>query len=111
MDEPTTTPMTSERREKFEADIAQVQVKTGTAAGEQRLIMAGIALMAIGAVVALFATLSSGGQSDTRDILTLVIMGTFGLSLVIAGAAVFLRYSLGRFMRFWLLRMIYEQQS
>jgi len=35
----------------------------------------------------------------------------FGIGLSIAGAALFLRYSLARFLRFWLLRLIYEQQD
>ena len=33
------------------------------------------------------------------------------LALAVAGAAVFLRYSLARFLRFWLLRQLYEGQS
>jgi hypothetical protein len=35
----------------------------------------------------------------------------FGLALVITGAALFARYSMTRFMRYWLIRMIYEQQA
>jgi hypothetical protein len=33
------------------------------------------------------------------------------LALAVAGAAVFLRYSLARFLRFWLLRQLYEGQA
>jgi hypothetical protein len=33
------------------------------------------------------------------------------LGLSVAGAAVFLRYSLARFLRFWLLRQLYEGQA
>jgi hypothetical protein len=29
----------------------------------------------------------------------------------VIGMALFLRYSIGRFLRFWLLRLIYEQQD
>ena len=112
MDEPKTTQgMAPERRQQFQADIAQVRVKTGGAAGEPRLILLGIVLMVAGMAVALIAFIASGSQADTRDVLSSVIIAVFGLTLSVAGLAVFLRYSMGRFLRFWLLRLIYEQQD
>ena len=112
MDEPKTTQgMAPERRQQFEDDIAKVRVKTGGAAGEPRLIALGAVLMVAGAAVALIAFIASGSQSDTRDVLSSIILAVFGLTLTVAGMAVFLRYSLGRFLRFWLLRLIYEQQD
>ena len=112
MDEPkTTSGMAPERRQQFEADIAKVRIKTGGAAGEPRLIALGAVLMVAGAVVALVAFIVSGSQSDTRDVLSSVILAVFGLSLGVIGLALFLRYSLGRFLRFWLLRLVYEQQD
>ena len=112
MDEPKTTQgMAPERRQQFEADIAKVRVKTGGTAGEPRLIALGLVLMVVGAAVALVSFIISGSQSDTRDVLSSIILAVFGLTLSVAGMAVFLRYSLGRFLRFWLLRLIYEQQD
>ena len=112
MDEPkTTSGMAPERRQQFEADIAKVRIKTGGAAGEPRLIALGAVLMVAGAVVALVAFIVSGSQSDTRDVLSSVILALFGLSLGVIGLALFLRYSIGRFLRFWLLRLVYEQQD
>ncbi|MGN6692886.1 MAG: hypothetical protein ACTHN0_01810 [Aquihabitans sp.] len=112
MDEPKTTRgMAPERRQQFEADIAQVRVKTGGAAGEPRLIALGVVLMVVGAAVALIAFIASGSQSDTRDVLSTIILAVLGLTVSVIGAAVFLRYSLGRFLRFWLLRLVYEQQD
>lgn len=112
MDEPKTTRgMAPERRQQFEADIAQVRVKTGGAGNEPRLITLGLVLMAVGAAIALISFIVSGSQADTRDVLSMIILALFGVTLSVAGLAVFLRYSLGRFLRFWLLRLIYEQQD
>jgi hypothetical protein len=112
VDEPKTTQgMAPERRQQFEADIASVRVKTGGAAGEPRLIALGAVLMVAGAAVALIAFIISGSQADTRDVLSSIILAVFGLSLAVIGMALFLRYSIGRFLRFWLLRLIYEQQD
>jgi hypothetical protein len=33
------------------------------------------------------------------------------LALVIAGAALFVRYSIARFMRFWLVRLVHEHRT
>jgi len=112
VDDPKTTRgMAPERRQQFEADIAQVRIKTGGAGNEPRLIALGGVLMVVGAALALIAFIVSGSQSDTRDVLSTVILAVLGLSISVIGAAVFLRYSIGRFLRFWLLRLIYEQQD
>ena len=112
MDEPkTTSGMAPARRQQFEGDIAKIRVRTGTSASETRFVTLGAALMVTGSVVALVAAIVSKTMSDSRDLLTMVIVGVFGLTLVVSGAVVFLRYSLGRFLRFWLLRLIYEQQD
>ena len=34
-----------------------------------------------------------------------------GLGLIVVGAVLFLRYSLARYLRFWLLRLIYEERT
>lgn len=112
MDDPKATDAgPADRRERFEADLAEIQVRTGAAASEPKLVALGIALMVAGIVLAILAFVISGGQADTRDVLSTMILGLIGVSITVAGAVVFLRYSLGRFFRAWLLRLIYEQQS
>lgn len=101
----------ADRRERFEAELAEIQVKTGAAAGEPRMIALGWVLMVAGIVVALGAFVASGSQSDSRDVISSVILGLVGVGVTVTGAAVFLRYSLGRFLRAWLLRLVYEQQQ
>lgn len=112
MDDPKLTAgMSAARREQFEADIAKVRVRTGATSAEPRLIALGIVLMVAGVAVALVAFFASGGIADTRDVLSMLILSVGGLGIAVVGAAVFLRFSLGRFLRFWLLRLIYEQQA
>lgn len=112
MDDPKLTAgMSAARREQFEADIAKVRVRTGASSAEPRLIALGIVLMVVGVAIALIAFFTSGNIADTRDVLSTLILAVAGLGIAIVGAAVFLRFSLGRFLRFWLLRLIYEQQA
>jgi uncharacterized membrane protein len=103
--------MAADRRAAFEAEISRIQLKAGRAATERRLIAAGLAAMVAGVAVAFVAFLISLGQADSRDVISLGILGIVGLTVTVAGAAVFLRYAVGRFLRFWLLRLIYEQRD
>ena len=101
----------AERREQFEEEIAAVRIRTSKAEAEQRFALLGLIALVAGAVICLVAYIASGGQSDTRDVISSVILALLGVSVSIIGAALFLRYSLARFLRFWLLRLIYEQQN
>jgi len=101
----------AERREQFEEEIAAVRIRTSKAEAEQRFALLGLIALVAGAVICLVAYIASGGQSDTRDVISSVILALLGVSVSIIGAALFLRYSLARFLRFWLLRLIYEQQD
>jgi uncharacterized membrane protein YeaQ/YmgE (transglycosylase-associated protein family) len=102
--------MTADRRTAFEAEISRIQLKAGRASNERRFLVAGLGAMFVGVVVAFVAFLISTAMADTRDVISMSILAVFGLTLAVVGAAVFLRYALGRFFRFWLLRLIYEQR-
>lgn len=101
----------SDRRAEFEAQLAEVRIKTGTAETEQRWMTVGMVLAVIGVIVAVVSAIASQGLADPRDIQNAIVFAVAGLSLSVLGGAVWLRYSVGRFMRFWMLRLIYEQQD
>ena len=99
------------RREQFEEEIAAVRIKSAKTEVERRLIRMGIGFMALGLLTNMFAARMSTNLSDTRDVLSTVVLALFGLTLALVGAAVFVCYSMGRVLRFWLLRVIYEMQD
>ncbi len=67
--------------------------------------------MVAGVVLAFVAYQVSLGKDDSRDIDSLQILAIAMLALAVVGGAVFLRYSLARFLRFWLLRQLLEGQA
>ncbi len=105
------TALESDRLAQFRLDMAEMKVKTGAAGGEQRLLVLGIALMVVGILVSVLSYFAATEQTNALDQNELVLVGFTGVSLTIAGSAFFLRYSLARFLRFWLLRQAYENQS
>jgi hypothetical protein len=100
----------NDRIERLKSDAAELNV--GKGAGRDGLYQtAGAVAMGAGVVLAFVAYQLSLGKDDQRDIESLQILSVAMLALAVAGAAVFLRYSLARFLRFWLLRQLYEGQS
>ena len=100
----------NDRMQRLKSDAAELNVGKG-AARDGIWQTAGAIAMAAGVVLAFVAYQLSLGKDDTRDIQSLEILAVSMLALAVAGAAVFLRYSIARFLRFWLLRQLYEGQA
>ena len=53
-----------------------------------------------------------GSTSDGADQRAFLGQTTYlGIVLVIVGAALFVRYSLSRYLRYWMIRLIHEQRT
>ena len=100
----------NDRIERLKSDAAELNVTKGAARDGLWQTVGAIA-MAAGVVLAFVAYQLSLAKDDPRDIDSLQILAVAMLALAVVGAAVFLRYSLARFLRFWLLRQLYEGQS
>jgi hypothetical protein len=100
----------NDRIDRLRADAAELKV--GRASGRDGIYQAvAAAAMAVGVAVAFIAYQLSLTKDDSRDIQSLQILAISMLALSVVGAAVFVRYSLARFLRFWLLRQLYEGQA
>jgi hypothetical protein len=101
----------NDRIEQFKQDIEDMRLKTQSSGSEQLLLGIGVALMVVGIIIGFAAFISSTGQGDPRDQNELIILSLAGVCLTVTGAAMFLRYSVAKFLRFWLLRQLYEGQA
>jgi uncharacterized membrane protein YidH (DUF202 family) len=114
----STTPATSaDRVARFRADVADMRLRDPKASRERILLFLGVALMVLGILLAIIGYLQSHGANSAyntegpatqRDA---ILIALSGVTVAIVGAALFLRYSLAQFLRFWLARLIYEQQA
>jgi uncharacterized membrane protein YidH (DUF202 family) len=107
--------MEPERIDKFKADIESMKLKTGRASRENALQAVGAVVMLVGVVLgvvgynqSLDTAVSVRGQLDSTSDLTLAVVG---VALTIAGTGIFIRYSLAKFLRIWMLRQSYENQA
>jgi hypothetical protein len=72
---------------------------------------AGIVVALFGFAVILVAYNQTRSATDVRDQMESLVLAVLGASAVVFGSVLYLRNSLTRFLRFWLLRMVYEQRD
>jgi hypothetical protein len=101
----------SDRVEQFKAEIAEMHIKDPAAGRDAQLLKGGAVLMVAGVVITVVAYFMSHGTSSPLSQNDAQTVGMIGIAVSVVGAAVFLRYSLAQFLRFWLARLIYEQQA
>ncbi|MET8976511.1 hypothetical protein ABZX85_12945 [Streptomyces sp. NPDC004539] len=96
------------RADRFVRDIADLKIPDPATARNALWLRTGVLLMLAGLVLGALAfplahaTDSTLGQGDALAI------GLGGVSAAVVGAALFLRYSLTGFLRFWLARQSYD---
>jgi hypothetical protein len=100
----------NDRIERLQSEAARLDIAR-SGSRDNLYQMAAVVLMIVGVVGGFIAYQASLGSDDPRDIQSLIVLAIMLLGLVVIGAAVFLRYSLAKFLRFWLLRQLYEGQA
>ena len=97
--------------DRLEAGVDDLHVPEPSADAEAMLLKLGFALPAIGLVLILLAWWNASDTPYVADQVPMLISGGLvGLGLAIMGVGLFLRFSLARVLRFWLARMVAEQQ-
>ncbi len=100
------------RLDEFEAELARMKVRNSSPDAEARFLVTGIVLMPLGLVLVLAGWFGASGTTEFSSQIPYVLSGgVLGLGLTVVGAALFLRYSLARYLRFWLLRLVYEERA
>ena len=100
-----------ERVEQFKAEIADMKLPDGASGRDRTFLRAGATMMMIGLVLAPAAYATSNGTTNALQQRDALVMALVGVVLSVVGGALFVRYSLGQFFRFWLARLSWEQQA
>ena len=100
-----------DRVDQFKTEISQMGVADPASSRDRFLVIVGALLLVIGPIVTIVGYLSSHGTTDAPSLNDATITAIIGLTLTVAGGALFLRYSIAQFLRFWLARLSYEQQA
>ena len=96
------------RAERFARELADLKI-SDPAAGHPRLWQRlGAAAMVLGIVLGASAYLVSHRTTSSLTQGDAITIGLGGVTLAVVGGAVFLRYSLTGFLRFWMARQSFE---
>jgi hypothetical protein len=98
------------RLEQFKAEIATMRLKESNPAQDAQRLRIGAVLLGAGIVLGIVAFFVSHGTQDALQQRDAIVIALIGVSISLAGLALYLRYGLTQFLRLWLARMIFEQQ-
>jgi hypothetical protein len=101
----------SERVQDFKQEIADMKVRDPATGRDRVWLRLGVALMIVGVLLAIFSYFMSHGTNNPLEQNDALTVGLTGVATAVVGSALFLRYSLAAFLRFWLARFVYEQQA
>jgi len=100
-----------DRVDQFKSEISQMGVADPATGRDRMLLIIGAVLLIAGPAVCLIGYISSHGTTNPLAQNDATVTAIIGLSLTVAGGALFVRYSVAQFLRFWLARLSYEQQA
>jgi len=109
---PTSTDtMSSERLAQLRDEVSKLKVTGGTANPERLAGKWGIGLTIFGGVVAFVSWWSAFNSADLGTNVRSQIFALIGVGISIVGIVIWLRNSLTRYLRFWIIRLVYEQRE
>lgn len=96
----------------FQAEIESMKVKATNGANESKLLVLGVVAGVVGLALAVYGGIMVQNDANEFNQRAFMATGSFiGIALLIAGAALFVRYSMARYMRFWLIRLVHESRA
>jgi hypothetical protein len=107
--EPT---LSSTRLAQFEDEVAKLKVTGGGANPERLGSQWGIGLTILGFVIAIISWWSALDAKDSAiTALRSEIFALIGIGISLVGIIIWLRNSLTRYLRYWIIRLVYEQRE
>jgi hypothetical protein len=103
--------MTGATQRDLGTELGKLRASNNSGPMDSKISVLGVLLAVAGLIIILVNFLQSRNFSDIRDQMDALILSLFGLGLVIVGATLYIRSSMTRFLRYWLLRMVYEQRD
>jgi hypothetical protein len=108
---PTNQPL-SPRLQQFQTEVDQLKVSGGRANPERLGRILGAVLMAVGLILGIYAYFGlSHSTTDPLQQGDATVVGLLGVGFTVVGTGIFVVFSLTRYFRYWLVRLIYEQRD
>jgi hypothetical protein len=103
--------MSSERLAQLRDEVSKLKVSGGAANPERLAGKWGIGLTIFGFVVAFVSWWSAFNAADFASLDRAAVFAGLGIGVSVVGIVIWLRNSLTRYLRFWIIRLVYEQRE
>lgn len=103
--------MSATRLAAFEHEVSKLKVSGGGANPERLAERWGIGLTITGFVVAFISWWSAFNAGRFEDIYRAEIFAIIGVGIAIVGIVIWIRNSMTRYLRYWIIRLVYEQRE
>lgn len=104
-------PQNQERLDQFAAEIAAMKLPNATGSRDRMLLRLGEAMMVLGIVIGIIAYPISHMTTDPLQQRDAIVIAIIGMIVAMVGCAVFVRYSITQFLRFWMARLTFERDA
>jgi hypothetical protein len=106
-----TEPMSQARLDRFESEVSDLKVTGGAANPERQGSRLGIGLMVIALIGGFLCWYAAFTATRFEEIQRMIIAGGLFVGVGVVGAVIWVRNSFTRYLRYWLIRLIYEQRE
>jgi hypothetical protein len=101
----------SPRLKEFQSQVDDLRLSGGRANPERTAVRLAVVLFIAAIIVEIVAFNGSSGASDSRDQTDFVILALLGVVIAVGSVGLFVRASLTRYFRYWLVRLVYEDRA
>ncbi len=109
--EETAGSLSSPRLAQFQEEVGKLKVSGGGANPERLGAQWGIGLTIVGMVIAVVSYISARQDTAFEFIQRDSIAAMIGIGVSIVGIAIWVRNSITRYLRYWIIRLVYEQRE
>lgn len=102
---------TSPRLAEFQTQVDELKLTGGRANPERTMVRLALGLFVVAVAIEIVAFSLSSGASDARDQNDYIILSMLGVVVALGAVALFVRASLTRYFRYWLIRLVYEDRA
>ncbi len=102
-DQPTTS-------SSIDAELDRLKIKGGDSEPERGLVIFGVILFIVGVIGVVVALQGAHTSAEVTVQNEKIIMAIGAAMLGLAGVVIWARYSMTRYLRYWLLRVIFEER-
>lgn len=99
---------TETRADRFTRELAEQKIPDPSAGRSALWLRLGLVLMVIGPALGIASYFLSHNTSDPLVQRDAIILALVGISLGVSGSALYIRYSITGFLRFWMARQSYD---